>query len=450
MVALAETGRSIGSRYFASLAYPDFLRLWIASVCSHSSHWAMIIARGALVKILTDSDLWVGMVTFAAMIPAVIVTPFAGYLADRFDRRAVMAWAAGINLAHNFVLAIIVVTGTVEPWHLGLLALLNGCARSAQMPATQALLANTVPKEHLFNAVALHRAAQGGSRFVGALLLLLVLWATAPWLTDNQDWVFFLSTGLYVAALVMILNIRTASRGAVEAGGGMGVVYRNFVGGLSFIFHHRLMLAIFLLAVAHCAFTMAFESLLPAISVGKLGMKFDSGIFVGFAYLMLGLGLGGLVTSLFLAGVQSERVKGQLFLWLGVFSGITPIALVLSPNLPLAMLSVVGMGVSQGGFMTVGMGMFQTLATDEVRGRVMALFTWHTQGFIATLNLINGLLSALTALTIPLLLGGGGIIFVIVMAGSFSMVSLRQLYGRGVPEEARPAVQAQAAAAAGD
>ena len=449
MVALAETGRSIGSRYFASLAYPDFLRLWIASVCSHSSHWALIIARGALVKILTDSDLWVGMVTFAAMIPAVIVTPFAGYLADRFDRRAVMAWAAGINLAHNLVLAIIVVTGSVEAWHLGLLALINGCARSAQMPATQALLANTVPKEHLFNAVALNQAAMGGSRFVGALLLILVLWATAPWLTDNQDWVFFLSTVLYVAALGMILNIRTASRGVVEAGQGMGVVYRNFVGGLSVIFHHRLMTGIFLLAVAHCAFTMAFESLLPAISVGKLGMKFDS-LFVGFAYLMLGLGLGNLVTSLLLAGVRSERAKGQLFLWLGVFSGITPIALVLSPNLTLAMVSVVGMGVSQGGFMTVGAGMFQALAPDAARGRVMALFTWHTQGFIATLNLINGLLSALTALTIPLLLGGGGIVFVVVMAGSFSVVSLRQLYGRGVPEEARPSVQAQAAAATGN
>ncbi len=446
MLALAETGRSIGSRYFVSFAYPDFFRLWMASVCSHSSHWALIIARGALVKILTDSDLWVGMVTFAAMIPAVIVTPFAGYLADRFDRRAVMAWAAGINLAHNLVLAIIVATGSVEAWHLGLLALINGCARSAQMPATQALLANTVPREHLFNAVALNRAAMGGSRFVGALLLILVLWATAPWLTDNQDWVFFLSTVLYVAALGMILNIRTASKGVVEVGEGMGVVYRNFVGGLSVIFHHRLMLGIFLLAVAHCAFTMAFESLLPAISVGKLGMKFDS-IFVGFAYLMLGLGLGGLVTSLALAGVRSERAKGQLFLWLGVFSGITPIALVLSPNLPLAMVSVVGMGISQGGFMTLGAGMFQSLAPDEARGRVMALFTWHTQGFIATLNLINGLLSALTVLTIPLLLGGGGILFVVVMAGSYSVVSLRQLYGRGVPEEARPSVQAQAAAA---
>ena len=448
MVALAEKGRLVGGRYLGALAFPDFRRLWLASVCSHSSHWALIIARGALVKLLTDSDLWVGMVTFAAMVPAVIVTPFAGLLADRFDRRTVMAWAAGINLTHNLLLAILVVTGSIEAWHLGLLALVNGCARSAQMPATQALLANTVPRERLFNAVALNQAAMQGSRFVGALLLILVLWSTAPWVTNNQDWVFFLSTVLYVGALGLILNIRTASSGVVEAGQGIGVVYRNFVGGLSFIFHHRLMLAVFLLAVAHCAFTMAFESLLPAISVGKLGMKFDAGIFVGFAYLMLGLGLGGLVTSLFLAGVQSERVKGQLFLWLGVLSGLTPIALVISPNLPVAMLSVVGMGVSQGGFMTLGSGMFQTLAPDEARGRVMALFTWHTQGFIATLNLINGLLSALTALTIPLLLGGGGILFVIVMAGSFSVVSLRQLYGRGVPEEARPAFQAQAAAAA--
>ncbi len=99
--------------------------------------------------------------------------------------------------------------------------------------------------------------------------------------------------------------------------------------------------------------------------------------------------------------------------------------------------------------MTLGSGMFQSLAPDDVRGRVMALFTWHTQGMIATLNLINGLLSALTALTIPLLLGGGGILFVIVMAGSFSVVSLRQLYRSGVPAEARTSVQAQTAGATG-
>ncbi len=450
MATLAEAGSFLKGRYLPALAYPDFRRLWYASVLSHSSHWALIVARGALVKVMTDSDLWVGMVTFAAMIPAVIVTPFAGYLADRFDRRTVMAWAAAINVAQNLMLALLVVTGSIEPWHLGLLAILNGSARATQMPATQALLANTVPKERLFNAVALNQVAMQGSQFIGAVLLLLLLWATAPWVTENQDWVFFLTAVLYVLALGQIMSIRVASRGVVEAGQGLEVVYRNFIGGLSFIFQHRLFLAIFLLAVAHCAFTMAFESLLPALSLGKLGVKYGAGLFVGFAYLMAGVGLGGLVMSLALAGVQNERARGQLFLWTGIFSGLTPMILIISTSLPVAMVAVLGMGVSQGGFMTLGSGMFQSMAPDAMRGRVMALFTWHTQGFIASLNMVNGLLSAITALTAPLIIGGGGIVFVVVMGVSFASLPLRQLYGQGVPQEAREGALAGAGAAGDD
>ena len=140
---LARASSFLGDRFLPALQYPDYRSLWMASVCSHSSAWALIVARGALAKTLTGSDLWTGMVTFAAMIPSVLVSPFAGYLADRFDRRTVMIGAYLVNLAHNLLLALLVLTGTIEAWHLVLLALLNGSARSTQMPAASALLANT-------------------------------------------------------------------------------------------------------------------------------------------------------------------------------------------------------------------------------------------------------------------------------------------------------------------
>ncbi len=123
--------------------------------------------------------------------------------------------------------------------------------------------------------------------------------------------------------------------------------------------------------------------------------------------------------------------------------------LIISTSLPVAMVAVLGMGISQGGFMTLGSGMFQSMAPDAMRGRVMALFTWHTQGFIASLNMVNGLLSAITALTAPLIIGGGGLVFVVVMGVSFAAVPLRQLYAQGVPQEAREGALA-AAGAAGD
>ena len=132
-------GREFGTRYLTSFQSVEYRRLWMATACSQSASWALIVARAALVLRLTDSPAWTGYVTFAAMIPSVLVSPVAGYLADRFDRRAVLAWAYVVNLADTMVLALLVATRVVEPWHVLLLASVTGCARSTQMPAAQAV-----------------------------------------------------------------------------------------------------------------------------------------------------------------------------------------------------------------------------------------------------------------------------------------------------------------------
>ena len=437
MIKLDQVAHTIGDRFLPSLAYTEYRKLWAATICSQSSAWALIVARGALAKTLTGSDMWTGAVTFAAMIPSVLVSPVAGYLADRFDRRTVLAYAYVVNLAHNLLLAFLVVTGIIEAWHLVVLSLLNGSARAAQMPCAQALLPNTVPRERLFNAVALYQATQQGSRFVGPMLILIMLWATGPWLADNQDWVFFLCTGLYLAGLWLVLTIRVTSRGVVEAGEGATVVYRNLVAGLRFMYHHPLVVSLVLLVVAHCGMTMSFESLFPALSVDKLGMKPGAQILTGFGYLMVGYGGAALVTSLALAGVQGENTKGRLLLWLGVLSGVFPIALGLSPNLPVAVLSVAGMGATQSGFMTLSSGMLQSIVPDAIRGRVMSVYSWHIQGFMASFNLVNGTLASFSGFSAPLILGVGGLGFIVVMASSFARTPLRRLYAVGVSAEAR-------------
>ena len=423
----------------ASLQYPEYRKLWLAALCSQSSAWALIVARGALAKTLTGSDLWTAAVTFAAMIPAVVVSPIAGFLADRYDRRTVLAYAYGINLSHNILLSVLVVVGVIEAWHLLLLALVNGTSRATQQPVSQALLPNTIPQRYLFNGVALDQAIQQGARFVGPFLIMVMLWSGCPWFSDIQDWVFFLCAGLYSVGLWLVLSIRTVSTGVVEAGRGMEVVYRNMAGGLSYMYHNPLILSLVILIVAHCGLTMSFESLFPAISSGKIALESCVGGFLGgFGYLMIGFGSAALVTSLALAGVESERTKGRLYLMFGVASGVTPIALALSPNLPLAVLSTAGMGASQAGFMALSHGMLQSIAPDAIRGRLMGIYSWHIQGFMASFNLVNGSLASLTPLTASFILGAGGAGFVMVMVFSFGAVHLRRIYAAGLPTDARP------------
>ena len=428
MTSLAGVGRELRSRYFASLGSLEYRKLWTATVCSQSASWALIVARAALILQLTGSAAWIGYVTFAAMIPSVVVSPLAGYLADRFNRRTVLACAYALNVADNLTLAILVATRLIEPWQMLVLAAVTGSARSTQMPAAQALLANIVPRNHLLNAVSLYQVTFHGARFVGPFLILVVLWATG-----HQNWVFFLCAGLYVLGLSMIFSIRTVSKGVVEAGKFSEVFLRNLMAGLSYLYHHPLVLSIVLLVVAHCGMTMSFESLFPVLSRDKLGMADSASIMGTASYLMVGYGAAALVTTLFLAGVQSDRTRGQLLLWLGILSGATPVALALSPNLQLAILSAAAMGASQGGFMTLSHVMLQTIAPDAIRGRLMGVYSWHTQGFMASFNLVNGTLVGFTALTAPIVLAAGGVAFVIVVTLSLGRVPLRQLYAKGIP-----------------
>ena len=427
-------GASFRSRYLASAQYPEYRKLWASSLCSQSAAWALIVARAALVLGLTDSAAWTGVVTFAAMIPSVLFSPIAGYLADRFDRRIVLRYALTLNFGHSLLLAVLVATGWVETWHVLLLAIFNGSARAIQMAPAQALLANTVPRERLLNAVSLFQMTQQGSRFMGPFLILVILWTTG-----HQDWVFFLCSGLYAMSVALVFTIRTASTGVIESGKGMSTIFRNAAAGLHFMYHHPLVLPLTLLVIAHCGMTMSFESLFPVVSRDKLGLEGETGILGGASYLMVGFGLAAILSTFLVAGVQSERIRGHLFLWLGVSSGVAPIALAMAPNLPLAMVSAAGMGAAQSGFMALSHAMIQMIAPDAIRGRLVGVYTWHILGFMATFNMVNGSLANVSGITAPIVLGAGGIAFLIVMAGSFGIFQLRQLYDRGIPTEARAA-----------
>src|SRR5690348_3840390 len=94
--ALREAAHT--SAFLASLGSPDYRRLWGAMACSQAAVAVLIVLRGALVYAVTTSNAWVGVVTMAAQLPSVVVTPVAGCLADRWDRRDLLACTYGLNV----------------------------------------------------------------------------------------------------------------------------------------------------------------------------------------------------------------------------------------------------------------------------------------------------------------------------------------------------------------
>ncbi len=380
---------------------------------------------------MSESSFFVGIVTFLAMIPRVLIPPFSGYLADRFERRKVMAGMFVLNLSHNLVLAVLVFSGDIEMWHVMLLAFVNGSARSAQMPVGQALLPNLVPKDRLLNAIALSQATMHGSRLVGPLAIL-------PLLTLGIGWAFLLCSGFYLISLVQTLRIKTSSTGVMDQKRGF---LSNMMEGIPYVYNHPQLRAIVLMAFLHCGFTMSFESVLPVLSHYKFGAT-EGG---DFTVMMMSIGAGALISVFLLAGVTKESSKGRLFLNLGVLSGVAPLILAFSINMPMAVAASIMMGAAQAGYMTLTHTMIQTVTDDGVRGRVGAVYSVHIGGIMASMNLANGALSDMQFLRIDLfggllellpadtMLTAGGIFFIWSVLISWWLMTLRNIYQTGLP-----------------
>jgi MFS family permease len=414
--------REIGDRFLLALKYADYRTMWIATTCSGAAAWALIVARGWLAWEITGESTWVGIITFAAMAPRVFSTPIVGYLSDRFDRQTLLRWIFALNLAHNIVLALLVMNGLAGPWMLMFLALFNGTLRASQMTVATALIPNLVPREHLLNALALNQATQQGSRMVGALAILPLLGYI------NIEAAFWLCSAFYLIGLVQVSRVGTRSTGRMDS---TRSFWSNLLAGFEYVYTRPQILAMVLLVLAHCAFTMSYESILPAISEDKLGAG-----SVGVSYLLGGVGGGALISSIFLAGIRNTAVRGRMFLIFALLSGMAPILLALSTVREFSILATVFIGATQAGFMTISHTIIQTLTDDEVRGRVAGVYSVHVGGSMAVTNMLNAAIADI--FTAPAVMVVGGLLFLAVVLISFGSGALRRIYfpGPAVPAAA--------------
>ena len=399
-------------RFLLALQYQDYRNLWIATAFSASAAWALIIARGLLAFELTDGLLWSGIVTFAAMVPRLFATPISGFLADRFDRQKLLRWIFALNMGNNILLALLVMTGLVGPWVLTLLALVNGTLRASQMTPAAALIPNLVPKEHLMNAIALNQATQQGALLAGAM-------AIAPLLgLVNIESAFWLCSGLYFLGFLQVSRMTTRSTGVIDESQGF---WANMFEGFVYVYKRPIIMSMVLLVLAHCAFTMSYESMLPAISEDKMGTG-----RVGVSYLIAGVGAGALFASVFLAGIRSESTRGKLFLFFAFSSALGPILLAWSDNTGLSVAATVIMGANQAGFMTISHTIIQSLTEDHVRGRVAGVYSVHVGGSMAVTNMANAAFADVFSASAVLVVGG--LIFVAAVFVSLGGNPLRRLY----------------------
>src|SRR5437763_11867219 len=196
-----EREKSIGRRALALLQQGPFRRYIIGSLISDSGTWMQMMAQSWVMSGLTNKAILLGLVNFAAGLPALALAPTAGSLADRWDKRKILVATQILQIIFAVALGFLVMSGHIQIWHILFFAFLLGIAFSYEMPAISALVRELVKRDEIAAAVALDRSVFHGSRLIGPSLagLFVGWWGAAS--------AFFTTAFSFLAVIVALISL---------------------------------------------------------------------------------------------------------------------------------------------------------------------------------------------------------------------------------------------------
>jgi MFS family permease len=361
----------------APLASPNYRRFFTGQLISVAGTWLQIVAEGWLVYELTHSPAWLGIVAGAGALPGLLLGLWGGQVADRYPRRRILILCQAGFMLLAFTLALLV-SGwwiPIRPWHVVVLAAIGSAVGAFSGPAFQSFIPEMVPREALTSAIALNSMLWNGARVLGPL-------AAAAIIARSGLAVCFLLNALsFIAVLIALIRIDAAPAVLVHA------ERPSPLGGLRYVRENPVALRVLTLFAVTACFGWSYQTLLPAIAHDRFGRGAD-----GVGALMAAAGVGAFIAALVTAAM-GERYR-RVLLYGGAFAYATSLALfaaVHSYAVALGVVSIVGFGLIVCGINVNAQ--LQEAVPDELRGRVMAIFSLLFMG----LQPLGGLLAGMTA-----------------------------------------------------
>ena len=320
------------------------------------------VAQAWLVLKLTNSSLMLGVVAFASYMPIVLVALFAGVVVDHVDRRRLIIGAQTLLMLSAFVLGALTWGGVVKVEYVIVLAALNGFVSSFDMPGRQAFVVEMVGREDLPNAIAMNSMIFNGARMIGpaiAGLSIAVIGVTGCFMLNGVS---------YLAVIWSLFEMELPRRERREFGATM---MRQVRLGLAYVWRHRPTLWLLVLVAINMGIGMQYTVLIPLFARDLLHVGAH-----GYGFLMAAQGLGA-VASAIVMNMRSTapRVLRQNLV-LGIFCmAIAAAGFGLSRWMWLSLLTQMFVGVGLMNHMVTTNTLLQMFVTDELRGRVMSIYT---------------------------------------------------------------------------
>ena len=355
-----------GSKTFAAFRHRNY-RLWFfGQLISMVGTWMQSTAQGFLIYSLTGSAAYLGYVGFISGVPSWFLMIYGGLIADRVPRRTLMIITQSTMMLLAFVLAGLVFTNVVQPWHILVLAFLLGVANAFDTPARQSLVVELVAREDLSNAIAFNSTIFNTGLIIGPAIGAAIYALTGP------GWCFTINGISFIAVIVALILMRIqAAPSPIYRGSALSLIAESF----RYVRGNRLVFT--LTASVFIANIIGFGpiALLPAWAVEVL-----KGDVTTNGLLMSARGIGAVIGGLIIAAIVSRGGRGK---WWGASSLVLPVAMLafaLTRDLVVSLLLMGLIGFTMVTMMNNSNAMVQSVVPDELRGRVMGLYSLMFMG----------------------------------------------------------------------
>jgi MFS family permease len=383
------------------------------------------IAQGILIFDLTGSVLNLGILGAATAGPTILITVFGGVLADRVDRRKLLAAMQIVLAVMLGLLATLVATGVVEIWHVYTIAVVNGLATGLDWPTRTAIFATLIEdRRDMMSAVAMDTVPWQGARIIFPTFsgLLIAAFGTAI--------IFYIAATGFVLMFIALMMVHMPALPQRTIRNPL----REFFDGVNYIRNSRLFAVLIPLTFANMFFGMTYIHLMPAY-VDDFGRGASE---IGF--MLTAVGIGSFAGTFVVGRFQGATYLGWVILGACFIFSMIVLLFALAPDYFLAMGLAIIAGVFNSIFMISTMTVMQIKVPEVLRGRVMGIYT-VSFSLIPMGGLLGGAIAEFsgefTTVTSPIriaLATGALVLAVIVVFVAATQREIRTLNGQVLSE----------------
>ena len=393
-------------RGWRALRHRNYRLFFSGQLVSLIGTWMQSVAQGWLVLQITGDPIYLGIVAAFQFGPVLLFGLFGGLVADGLPKRKTLIVTQTSAMILAFILFGLAATHTVRIEHVLILSILLGITNAVDMPTRQAFAVEMVGRDDIGNAVALNSAVFNGARVVGPAIAGLTIGATGVAAAFLINGLSFLGV---IVAYIRMKEEHLQSPPRLARPANITEVREHLAAGLSYVKVTPAVLVPILVIGLVSTFGMNFNVIIPPLAKDILGIG-----PTGYGFLMASTGIGSLIAALVIAFGRRSRV---MIIGIGaVVLGVAELVLAVSGSYALSLIAMFFTGLGAISMAATANTTIQLTVPDQLRGRVMSVYTTVFAGSTPIGGLLAGGLAS--AVSVPFSIAVGAALSLIVGVGT--------------------------------